>query len=152
MKKFLRSSLYFIIEAFFLVLCAYIASLAFPGPVSDTGISWIAFFSLIPVFVVINRTSWIHAPFLGFIYGFMFFIFNVTAVGYFQSTERVVPATTFALMRGFILLVPCFLLMPRLFGSHGIWLAMPAAEALTAVMIAAHYIKNTSGLGRLRRR
>ena len=75
MKKFLRSSLYFIIEAFFLVLCAYIASLAFPGPASDTGISWIAFFSLIPVFVVINRTSWIHAPFLGFIYGFMFFIF-----------------------------------------------------------------------------
>ena len=84
--------------------------------------------------------------------GFIFFIFNVTAVGYFQSTERVVPATTFAFMRAFILLVPCFLLMPRLFGSHGIWLAMPAAEALTAVMIAAHYIKNTSGLGRLRRR
>ena len=104
MKKFLRSSLYFIIEAFFLVLCAYIASLAFPGPVSDTGISWIAFFSLIPVFVVINRTSWIHAPFLGFIYGFMFFIFY----NYWLSTFHPLAILIAPILKG-VQYIPLFL-------------------------------------------
>lgn len=73
--------------------------------------------------------------------GFIFFIFNVTAVGYFQSVERVRPATTFALMRGFIVLIPSFLIMPGLIGTHGIWLAMPVAEALTALVVTGFYLK-----------
>ena len=73
--------------------------------------------------------------------GFIFFIFNVTAVGYFQSVERVRPATTFALMRGFIVLIPSFLIMPGLIGTHGIWLAMPVAEALTALAVTGFYLK-----------
>lgn len=73
--------------------------------------------------------------------GFLFFIFNVTAVGYFQSVERVKPATTFALMRGFILLIPSFLVMPSLLGTHGIWLAMPVAEAATALAVMCFYLK-----------
>lgn len=73
--------------------------------------------------------------------GFLFFIFNVTAVGYFQSLERVRPATTFALLRGFVLLIPSFLVMPGLLGTHGIWLAMPLAEALTALAITCFYLK-----------
>lgn len=76
--------------------------------------------------------------------GFVFFIFNVTAVGYFQSVERMVPATSFALMRGFVLLVPSFLLMPGIAGTHGIWLSMPVAEALTAVMVMGFYFKRRS--------
>ena len=76
---------------------------------------------------------------------FVFFIFNVTAVGYFQSTERARPATAFALMRGFILLIPSSLIMPGLPGTHGIWLAMPVAETLTALMIMGFYIKNKTG-------
>lgn len=74
--------------------------------------------------------------------GFLFFIFNVTAVGYFQSVERVRPATAFALMRGFILLIPCFMLMPGLLGNHGIWLAMPVAELLTSLSVIAFYMRN----------
>lgn len=74
--------------------------------------------------------------------GFVFFIFNVTAVGYFQSVERVMPATAFALMRGFILLIPSFMLMPSLLGNHGIWLAMPVAESLTALIIVIFYLIN----------
>lgn len=72
--------------------------------------------------------------------GFIFFIVNLTVIGYYQSVERVRPATLFALLRGFVLLVPNFLLLPMLFGSAGIWLAMPVSEALTTAVIVAVYL------------
>ena len=72
--------------------------------------------------------------------GFIPFILNLTAVGYFQSVERIRPATTFALLRGFLLLIPSFLLMPYLFGEAGIWLAMPVAEGLTLLLIVGFYL------------
>ena len=71
--------------------------------------------------------------------GFVCFIFNLTAVGYFQRVERMLPATVFALMRGVVLLVPSFVVMPLVFGTRGIWLAMPVAEGLTAVAVIAFY-------------
>ncbi len=78
--------------------------------------------------------------------GFVFFIFNLTAIGYFQSVERIRTALTFAVMRGFVLLVPSFLVVPGLLGTHGIWLAMPVAECLTALSVVAFYaIKRRSG-------
>lgn len=79
------------------------------------------------------------AGFPYFAAGFLPFIFNITAVGYFQSVERVAPATSFALLRGFVLLVPSFLLLPRWLGTEGIWLAMPVAELLTALLVVAFY-------------
>lgn len=72
--------------------------------------------------------------------GFVCFIFNLTAVGYFQSVERMLPATVFALMRGVVLLVPSFVVMPLMFGTRDIWLAMPVAEGLTAVAVIAFYL------------
>lgn len=77
--------------------------------------------------------------FPSFALGFIAFIFNITAVGYFQSVERIRPATTFALLRGFVLLVPSFLLMPLWLGTRGIWLAMPAAEILTMLAVVCFY-------------
>lgn len=68
--------------------------------------------------------------------GFVFYVANLTCIGYFQSVERVKPATVFALLRGCAFLVPAFLLLPRLFGNAGIWLALAASEALTTVSIA----------------
>ncbi len=70
--------------------------------------------------------------------GFIFFIVNLTAVGYFQSVENVWAATVFALLRGFVFLIPVFLLMPRWFGVVGIWLAMPVSELLTLLFISTY--------------
>ncbi|MDL2323244.1 MATE family efflux transporter [Bacteroidales bacterium OttesenSCG-928-A17] len=67
--------------------------------------------------------------------GFIFFILNLAIIGYYQSLERIKPATGFALLRGFIFLIPCFLLIPELFGATGIWLAMPISEILTMFVI-----------------
>lgn len=72
--------------------------------------------------------------------GFVCFIVNLTAIGYFQSVEKVKAATVFSLLRGFVFLVPIFWVMPRLFGVVGIWLAMPVSETLTFLFIGGYYL------------
>lgn len=74
-----------------------------------------------------------------FAVGFIFFIINLTVIGYFQSVERVKAAATFALLRGFAFLVPAFIIMPKIFGISGIWLAMPVSEILTTVSVCLFY-------------
>lgn len=66
---------------------------------------------------------------------FIFFILNLAIIGYYQSMERVKPATLFALLRGFVFLIPNFLLLPKILGNSGIWLALPASEVLTILTI-----------------
>lgn len=70
--------------------------------------------------------------------GFTLSIINVAAIGYYQSVERALPATIFSLSRGVVCLVPCFILLPLVLGVPGIWLALPAAEALTLALIACY--------------
>lgn len=70
-----------------------------------------------------------------FAFGFIFFIINLTVIGYYQSIEKVNYATFFALLRGVIILIPCFFIMPQFLYTDGIWLAMPVSEVLTSLMI-----------------
>ena len=73
---------------------------------------------------------------------FIFFIFNLTVIGYYQSVERVKPATVLALLRGFIFLVPSFICLPKVIGAHGIWLALCFSELLTTITIVIAYGKS----------
>ncbi|MBE6329217.1 MAG: MATE family efflux transporter [Bacteroidales bacterium] len=70
-----------------------------------------------------------------FAMGVIFFILNVAIVGYYQSVEQIKRASIFVFLRGFALLVPCFILLPKLLGTIGIWLAMPLAEFITLIVI-----------------
>lgn len=72
--------------------------------------------------------------------GFIFFILNITIIGYFQSVEKALPATVFALLRGVVFLLPCFVLLPVAAGTVGIWLAMPVSEILTSSAIAINFL------------
>ena len=76
--------------------------------------------------------------------GFICFIVNLTAIGYYQSLERIGAATTFALLRGLLILVPAFYLLPMAIGNSGIWLAMPVSEVLTALLILIYYLSTRS--------
>ena len=79
--------------------------------------------------------------------GFIFFILNLSIIGYYQSMERIKPATYFALLRGFIFLIPCFILLPKMIGTNGIWLALSLSEILTTFVIIIFYLLcNRSGL------
>lgn len=75
-----------------------------------------------------------------FAMGFVCFIVNLASIGYYQSLERVKPATLFALLRGFIFLVLSFIFLPEWMGIIGIWLSMPLSEALTTVIIIGYYL------------
>lgn len=73
--------------------------------------------------------------------GIIFFITNVAVIGYYQSVEQIKKANMFVLLRGFVLLIPCFIVFPYLLGVKGIWLAMPFAEIITSsVILALFYI------------
>ena len=67
--------------------------------------------------------------------GIIFFILNVSVIGYYQSIEQVKSATLFVCLRGFLFLIPCFILLPQFLHIRGIWLAMPMAELLTTLVI-----------------
>ena len=65
----------------------------------------------------------------------LFFAVNVTLIGYYQSIEKVVVSTLYSLLRGIIFVIPTFILLPMTFGDTGLWLAIPAAEILTMLII-----------------
>ena len=65
----------------------------------------------------------------------LFFALNVAIIGYYQSIEQNTRATVYMLLRGLIFLIPSFILMPMLLLPQGMWLAVPASECLTLVVI-----------------
>lgn len=77
--------------------------------------------------------------------GIIFFVFNVCIVGYFQSLEKMKSALTLMILRGFVILVPAFLIMPKLIGISGVWLAMPVSEAVTFIFSVIILSKTQSG-------
>ena len=62
-------------EVLVLAVSAFVYSLAFPGFMIPDGFGLIAFLALIPVFAVIRHTSWKHVWWMGFFFGFVFFLF-----------------------------------------------------------------------------
>lgn len=80
------------------------------------------------------------AGFPYFSMAFIFFIVNLTVVGYFQSVESVKSATIFALLRGVVFLVPSFILLPNILGVVGIWLALAFSEATTTMCVIIYYL------------
>lgn len=67
--------------------------------------------------------------------GYLFFGINVAAIGHLQSLGRDRTATTLTVLRGIVLTALAFLFLPRIAGTAGIWLAVPAAEAVTTIWI-----------------
>ncbi len=50
----------------------------------------------------------------------VFFAINIAFIGYYQSIEKASVSTLYTLLRGILLLVPCFVLLPHLFGVDGL--------------------------------
>ena len=68
---------------------------------------------------------------------FMFIVLNLTIIGYYQSTEQTTASTVFTLLRGFIFLVPAFIVMPLWLNVPGLWLSITVSEVLTLAAMCA---------------
>lgn len=69
--------------------------------------------------------------------GFLFTTFNLVQIGYYQSLEKAGKACMIMLLRGFVIMVPAFFFLPGIFGTYGLWLAIPITEFLTTIIILA---------------
>lgn len=69
----------------------------------------------------------------------VFFAINISFIGYYQSIENAFRAMVFTLMRGIIVLVPMFCILPAVFPGWGIWAAIPVSEAVTLLAICIGY-------------
>lgn len=70
-----------------------------------------------------------------FFLGYLFMGINFVYMTYYQSIGYVRPSILITVFRGFILLILMLWVLPQLIGDAGIWLALPAAEAVVAVFI-----------------
>lgn len=70
----------------------------------------------------------------------IFFALNVAFIGYYQSIEKAGQSTFYTLLRGVLLIVPAFIFLPRVIGDTGLWLAIPAAETVTLIVIVMAFV------------
>ncbi|BDF57804.1 MATE family efflux transporter [Christensenellaceae bacterium] len=68
-----------------------------------------------------------------YFFGFLFAGMNIVATSFFASIARPRPSFVISALRGFALIIPFVLLLPRFFGLRGVWMAGPAVEILTFV-------------------
>lgn len=69
------------------------------------------------------------------------FTLNVVLIGFLQSIERYKSSTFFMLLRGYVFIIPCFILLPMSLGIHGLWLAEPLSEVITLVLLLVYYLR-----------
>lgn len=62
--------------------------------------------------------------------------YDVTNSMYFTSCGDAFSSAAISALRGIVLLLTFLLLFPAIWGMTGVWMAAPAAEALTAIVSA----------------
>ncbi len=72
----------------------------------------------------------------------IFFALNIALIGYYQSIGRGGLALSLTLLRGVVLLVPLFFLMPVLFPHWGVWGAIPVSELITSAVILLVFLRD----------
>ncbi|MGN0374891.1 MAG: MATE family efflux transporter [Butyrivibrio sp.] len=74
--------------------------------------------------------------------GFIFAGFNIVGTGYLSATDAPLPAFITSVLRGIVAITLCAFTMSYLFGMTGIWLAFPAAELITSLVMIAAIIRS----------
>lgn len=76
------------------------------------------------------------------VYSFAYIIngLNIVTAGYFTAVKKVKISTTITILRGVILIEIFLIVLPRLFGTVGIWWSVPAAELVTLIS-SIYFIK-----------
>ncbi|MDR1301633.1 MAG: MATE family efflux transporter [Treponema sp.] len=73
------------------------------------------------------RTCTLFLPVIGF---------QIITANFFQAVGKPIPGTVLSLSRQILLFIPLVLILPRLFGLYGIFLAMPIADMGASILSA----------------
>lgn len=105
------------LELTLLAAGALLFALAFPSFISETGYAPLAFISLIPVFVLVHRSSWAMIAPYGFLYGFVTYaLFNFWLSTFHPLAILIVP-TIYAVY--FLMVFPLLKLADSLYPRYG---------------------------------
>ena len=69
---------------------------------------------------------------------FLFLGFNITSTNYFTARGKAKQSAFIASLRSLVVLMPCIIVLPSLFGMDGVWLIAPTTELIT--MLASIYL------------
>lgn len=67
--------------------------------------------------------------------GFLFAGINIVAIGYHSASNQAKTAAVSSASRGIIAIIVCAVILGKLFGMKGVWLAFPAAELITGLIL-----------------
>ncbi|MBO4301812.1 MATE family efflux transporter [Methanosarcinaceae archaeon] len=71
--------------------------------------------------------------------GVIFMGINLIIGGFLQSVEKYRTASLITMFRGFLIVIPCMLILTYLFGITGCWSSLPVAEFLTFLFTLAAF-------------
>lgn len=67
--------------------------------------------------------------------------FQMVTSNFFQCINMAKKAIILSLSRQVLILIPCLFILPLYFGAKGIWISMPLADTLSAILAAIFLIK-----------
>ncbi|WP_347861103.1 MATE family efflux transporter [Salimicrobium sp. PL1-032A] len=70
-----------------------------------------------------------------FFFAYLFLGFNFVYMTYFQSIGHIRQAMTIILLRSFVFILVLLWMLPKFIGEYGVWLSLPIAEMLVALLI-----------------
>lgn len=81
-----------------------------------------------------------------YFFGYLFAGFNIVMAAFFSAVMKPAFGMAVTVCRGFVAMFACLVPLVSLFGMVGVWLAFPAAEALTACLALAFLAKTARSL------
>ncbi|SDE15992.1 MATE family efflux transporter [Sporomusa acidovorans] len=64
--------------------------------------------------------------------------FQIIGANYFQAAGKAGYAIFLSMSRQVIILIPAIIILPRIFGLDGVWLAMPVSDVVSSILTAAY--------------
>ncbi|MFA7532843.1 MAG: MATE family efflux transporter [Tissierellaceae bacterium] len=73
--------------------------------------------------------------------------FQVVSSNYFQATGKPKQSMFLSLSRQVLILIPALIILPRIFGLTGVWMAGPLADFIASVLTAFFVLRSIKNLG-----
>lgn len=101
--------------------------------------------TLVAIFNSENSVAMAEYAYVGirlYFIGFLFAGFNIVGTGFLSATDRSKEAFITSIMRGFVAIIVCSLLLANIFGLNGVWMSFVASEGLTTILMIGVLHKN----------